>query len=381
MVHFAQLLAGILVSSVIVTAQTIDPAKPDATTPPKIDGMTLVWNDEFNKDGKPDAANWRYETGFVRNQELQWYQSDNASVKNGLLVIEGRKQQVLNPNYVSGSTDWKKNRQYAQYTSASINSSGLKTWKFGRFDIRARINTQKGSWPAIWTLGVSGEWPSNGEIDVLEFYQTGGVPGILANFAWGTTTRWEAKWDGANKPLSYFVNKDAKWVDKFHIWTMDWGRDTIRLLLDGELMNEALVKNMANPDGSNPFLQNHYILLNLAIGANGGDPSGSTFPIPYEVDYVRVYQKAVNAIPASAAVVPAKGFVFDQSSRLLCYNGNVSGGNCVVSIYSMKGMLVQKRVLQRTKSQQYSAVLNALPAGIYAVNIGDGLLVGQLLVK
>ncbi len=202
MIHFTQLMTGILLSSAIVTAQTIDPAKPDASTPPKIDGMTLVWNDEFSKDGKPDAANWRYETGFVRNQELQWYQSDNASVKNGVLVIEGRKQQVKNPNYVSGSTDWKKNRQYAQYTSSSINSSGLKTWKFGRFDIRARINTQKGSWPAIWTLGVNGEWPSNGEIDILEFYQTGGVPGILANFAWGTTTRWQAKWDGANKPLS-----------------------------------------------------------------------------------------------------------------------------------------------------------------------------------
>ncbi|NLD94842.1 MAG: family 16 glycosylhydrolase [Fibrobacter sp.] len=381
MIHFTQLMTGILLSSAIVTAQTIDPAKPDASTPPKIDGMTLVWNDEFSKDGKPDAANWRYETGFVRNQELQWYQSDNASVKNGVLVIEGRKQQVKNPNYVSGSTDWKKNRQYAQYTSSSINSSGLKTWKFGRFDIRARINTQKGSWPAIWTLGVNGEWPSNGEIDILEFYQVSGVPGILANFAWGTTTRWQAKWDGANKPLSYFVNKDPMWVDKFHVWTMDWGRDTIRLLLDGELMNEALVKDMNNPDGSNPFLQNHYILLNLALGANGGDPSGSTFPILYEVDYVRVYQKAVNAIPASTPVVPVNGVVFDQSNRLLRYNGNVSGGSCVVSIYSMNGMLVQKRALHKTKSEGYSAVLSALPAGIYAVNIGDGSFVGQLLVK
>ncbi len=381
MIHCAGILAGVIVFSGILSAQTVDPTKPDEGTPPKIDGMTLVWNDEFSKDGKPDAANWRYETGFVRNQELQWYQSDNASVKNGLLVIEGRKQQVPNPNYVSGSTDWKKNRQYAQYTSSSINSSGLKTWKFGRFDIRARINTQKGSWPAIWTLGVSGEWPSNGEIDILEFYQIGGVPGILANFAWGTTTRWEAKWDGANKPLSYFVNKDAKWVDKFHIWTMDWGRDTIRLLLDGELMNEALVKNMANPDGSNPFLQNHYLLLNLALGANGGDPSGSTFPILYEVDYVRVYQKTVSAIPGCAAAIPAKGITFDQSSRMLLFNGNVSGGTSVASIYSMNGILVQRKVLRKTNSQRYGTVLAVLPAGVYAVNIGDGLFVDQLLVK
>jgi beta-glucanase (GH16 family) len=381
MVHFARILIGVIVSSVVVAAQTVDSTKPDANTPPKIDGMTLVWNDEFNKDGKPDAANWRYETGFVRNQELQWYQSDNASVINGLLVIEGRKQQVKNPNYVSGSTDWKKNRQYAQYTSSSINSSGLKTWKFGRFDIRARINAQKGSWPAIWTLGASGEWPSNGEIDILEFYQIGGVPSILANFAWGTTTRWEAKWDGANKPLSYFVNKDAKWTDKFHVWTMDWGKDTIRLLLDGELMNETLVKNTVNPDGSNPFLQNHYILLNLALGANGGDPSGSTFPMLYEVDYVRVYQKAASAIQTNSTVVTKKSYTFDQSKRMLYYTGIISDENRTVSIYNMDGTLVQQCVLQKTLSNKYCAIIGALPPGMYAVKTGHRLFVDKMVVK
>lgn len=381
MILIERILAGVVVTSVILVAQTIDPTKPDVSTPPRIDGMTLVWNDEFNKDGKPDAANWRYETGFVRNQELQWYQSDNASVKNGLLVIEGRKQQVINPNYVSGSTDWKKNRQYAQYTSSSINSSGLRSWKFGRFDIRARINTQKGSWPAIWTLGVSGEWPSNGEIDIMEFYQISGVSSILANFAWGTTTRWEAKWDGSNKPLSYFTNKDTRWGDKFHVWTMDWNKDTIRLLLDGELMNETLVKNTVNPDGSNPFLQNHYILLNLALGANGGDPLGSTFPMLYEVDYVRVYQKAAGVIKNNAAMVTSKNVAFDQSKRMLYYNGVTAGNNCSVSIYNVGGALVRKKMLQKTQSNRYYAITGALQAGIYAVNIGPGLFVDKIIVK
>jgi len=343
--------------------------------------MTLVWSDEFNEDGKPDAAHWRYETGFVRNQELQWYQTDNASVKNGLLVIEGRKQQVLNPNYVSGSTEWKKNRLYSQYTSSSINSSGLKTWKFGRFEIRARINTQKGSWPAIWTLGVNGEWPSNGEIDIMEFYQIGGVPSILANFAWGTTTRWEAKWDGANKPLSYFMNKDARWADKFHVWTMDWGKDTIRLLLDGELMNETLVKNSVNPDGSNPFLQNHYILLNLALGANGGDPSTSTFPILYEVDYVRVYQKATSALVNAAAIVTAKNVVVDQSKNMLYYNGIINDDNCLMSIYRMDGVLVRKNVMQKMSPNKSCALTGTLLPGIYAVKIGHGLFVDKIVIK
>ncbi|MGE5406639.1 MAG: hypothetical protein ACM3NR_02910, partial [Methanosarcina sp.] len=74
------------------------------------------------------------------------------------------------------------------------------------------------------------------------------------------------------------------------IWMMDWNKDSISLFLDGKLLNSTLVSQTVNPDGFNPFLQPHYLLLNLAIGGAGGDPSRSPFPIRYEVDYVRVYQ-------------------------------------------------------------------------------------------
>ena len=68
-------------------AQKADPYKPDNCSHAVLTGMTLVWNDEFNSDGKPDPSNWRYETGFVRNQELQWYQKENANCKGGVLKI------------------------------------------------------------------------------------------------------------------------------------------------------------------------------------------------------------------------------------------------------------------------------------------------------
>jgi beta-glucanase (GH16 family) len=84
---------------------------------------------------------------------------------------------------------------------------------------------------------------------------------------------------------------DTNWIKKFHIWRMDWDNVSIRLFLDDQLLNEVLLSETVNPDGFNPFLQPHFILLNLAIGANGGDPSKSAFPIKYEVDWVRVYQK------------------------------------------------------------------------------------------
>jgi beta-glucanase (GH16 family) len=284
------LSASIISFTYFLPGQKPDPYRPDFNSPSTVAGMNLVWNEEFNEEGKPHPSSWRYEIGYVRNQELQWYQPDNANCINGVLIIEGRREKVSNPDFVSGGSDWKKGREFAEYTSACIKTRGLKQWQFGSFEIRARIDTACGSWPAIWTLGISGGWPSGGEIDIMEFYRREGVPIILANFAWGTEKRGVAKWDDLKKPLSDFIASDPDWTKKFHIWRMDWAKDTIKLYLDDLLLNDMAVSECVNPDGFNPFLQPHYLLLNLAIGANGGDPSKSRFPIKYEVDWIRVYQ-------------------------------------------------------------------------------------------
>ena len=249
-------------------------------------GYKLVWSDEFDVDGRPSSANWKYEQGFVRNEEAQWYQPDNATVSGGVLIIEARREQKANPNYMAGSTDWKRNRQYAEYTSTSMITSGLHSWQFGRFEMRGRIDTRSGMWPAWWTLGNSGEWPSNGEIDIMEFYRGN----VLANVACGTSTRYQAKWDSVSKPISSF--NDAQWSSKFHVWRMDWDDTKIDLYLDDVLMNTSNLADMLNPNGMSPFRQPDYMILNLAIGGqNGGDPANTAFPARFEVDYVRVFQK------------------------------------------------------------------------------------------
>jgi beta-glucanase (GH16 family) len=154
--------------------------------------------------------------------------------------------------------------------------------------MRGRIDTRPGLWPAFWTLGVSGEWPGGGEIDIMEYY--GGT--LLANAAWGTERRWVPRWDSARKPISAF--NDPDWPGKFHVWQMDWGERVINLSVDGLLLNTIDLSETVNKDkeGRNPFRQPHYILLNLAIGGtNGGDPSKTEFPARFEVEYVRVYQR------------------------------------------------------------------------------------------
>lgn len=278
------------------TLDVFDQLNPDSSEPKEIAGWNLVWNEEFNYTGQPDPKVWQHEIGFKRNEEHQWYQPGNAWCNNGVLTITGKTERRKNPDYEAGSDDWRKNREYIEYTSSSINTRGKKDFQYGKFEIRAKIPTAGGAWPAIWTLGNSMEWPSNGEIDIMEYYRIKEVPHILANTAWGTDRRYNAKWDSAAIPFTRFTAKDPYWADKFHIWRMDWDEEAIRLYLDDELLNETLLsetKNGSLGEYKNPFMQPHYILLNLAIGGiNGGIIDDKAYPIYYEVDYVRVYQKS-----------------------------------------------------------------------------------------
>ncbi len=258
------------------------------------DGLRLVWSDEFEEDGVPNPANWKYEQGFVRNNELQWYQADNAYCRKGLLVIEARKEDKANPMYRAGSGDWRRERARIAYSSSCLITQGLQEWPAGGYyEVRARLNVASGAWPAIWLLGTQKEWPDNGEIDMLEYYQIDGKPHILANAAWGTPRRFTPAWDSAKIPFEHFLANDPNWVSRFHVWAMDWNEDFMRIYLDGELLNEIDLKQTVNADGSNPFVgdKSFYFLLNLAVGSNGGEPDEAAFPMKYEVDYVRVYQK------------------------------------------------------------------------------------------
>jgi beta-glucanase (GH16 family) len=246
----------------------------------------LVWHDEFDANGPPNPANWNFERGFVRNHEAQWYQPENAFCTNGLLVIEARREHKPNPNFVTNSTDWRTSRAWIDYTSASITSRKLQEFKYGKFEMRARIDTRPGSWPAFWTLGATPRigWPAGGEVDIMEFY-TGNV---LANF--GFSLDHKTKWLANKKPVRE-VGGEA-WSKSFHIWTMEWDAQKIDLLLDGKLMNHLDLAEADKADRGNPFHRPVYLILNQAIGGDcGGDPAQTKFPVRFEVDWVHVYQR------------------------------------------------------------------------------------------
>jgi len=268
-------------------APTPPPVVAPATAGATSDGYRLVWSDDFSTDGPLNPRDWTYENGFVRNEELQWYQPQNARCENGLLVIAAQRESVPNPRYQPGATGWQRSRPSAAYTSASVTTRGLHAWLYGRFEMRARIDTRAGLWPAFWTLGVAGAWPACGEVDIMEYYRQM----VLANVAWAFPQR-TTKWHTVRTPLISF--HDPAWSDKFHVWRMDWDVNFLRLYVDGQLLNETNLKDTVNagPAGTNPFHQPHYLILNLAIGGqSGGDPAATSFPAKFEIDYVRVYQK------------------------------------------------------------------------------------------
>ncbi|MEL5894810.1 glycoside hydrolase family 16 protein [Bacteroides sp. GD17] len=256
----------------------------------------LVWSDEFNQEGRLDDATWNYENGYARNEEDQWYQPDNASCKGGSLIIEARKEHRKNPLYEAGSRDWRKKREFVEYSSSSVTTAGKFEFLYGRLEVRARIPVAGGAWPAIWLLGRGLPWPSCGEIDVMEYYRIGGVPHILANACWGGDQGYNAVWNSKKIPFTHFTDRDPHWVDKFHTWRMDWDETAIKIYLDDELLNDIPLSKTVNGssagEGTNPFHKPQYILLNLAIGGiNGGKIDDKAMPMKYEVDYVRVYQK------------------------------------------------------------------------------------------
>lgn len=273
----------LLVTGLLCTVSSISQGPATKDDP----AYKLIWSDEFNNNGMPDTAKWRFESGFARNNEAQWYQQENAVCQEGYLVITGKKENRPNPNFIEGSTNWKTNRKNIRFTSASAVMKKEHAFQYGKVQVRAKIDAQPGLWPAIWTLGVSGEWPSNGEVDIMEYYKDS----ILANFAFAAQKRYNAIWDVAKVSVDSLGGKN--WADQFHVWTLLWDENQMQIFVDDLLLNTInLNKTINKSDGQNPFRQPHYILLNLAMGGNrGGSLENTKLPSKYLIDYVRVYQK------------------------------------------------------------------------------------------
>ena len=181
------------------------------------------------------------------------------------------------------------------YTSGRISTQNLKTFTYGRFEVRAKVPNGQGYLPAFWLMAndenVYGQWPRCGEIDCME------VMGQDTNKLYGTIHYGNPH---AESQGTYTIKDGEKsFSDDFHTFTCDWEPGKITWYVDGIKYHEesnwhSTTEGQGTLTYPAPFDQPFYIILNLAVGGSWvGNPNEETSFVnnPFVVDYVRVYQK------------------------------------------------------------------------------------------
>tara|TARA_X000001036_G_scaffold413840_1_gene428500 strand:- start:1761 stop:2642 length:882 start_codon:yes stop_codon:yes gene_type:complete len=248
-----------------------------------IEGWNLVWQDEFNRDSL-DLTKWSPETGGHGwgNNELQYYtdSDSNSYVENGNLVL---KAEVV-PQGIGSS----KGLRY--YSSARLRTYGKGDWKYGRIEVKAKVASGQGIWPAIWMLPTDwlfGGWPSSGEIDIMEHvgYDLGVVHGSVH------TEAYNHKINTQKSSARKISNVDTE----FHVYSIIWDKDKISFFID-DIQYFLFENDQQGNYKTWPFDQRFHLLINIAVGGDWpGNPDNSTnFPRSMLIDYVRVYEKSIN---------------------------------------------------------------------------------------
>ena len=253
----------------------------------------LAWSDEFNYEGQPDSDIWRYEEGFIRNGEVGYFTDrlKNVRVEDGLLVIEAHKETYKNEAYKAGSTDWREEREFADYTAGSITTRGKKTFKYGRFEVRAKMPYGQGSHVGIWFLGTNVNeigWPGCGEVGIMEY--VGREPNTIHYYTHYADLADPTKIDSTavGKPL--VMNP----YDNFHIYAIEWNEKEIKYFIDNTQV-ATFNLDIAGTGSDNPFRKEQVLYLTDSLGGWGWGVDGSVLPQKFEIDYVRVYRER-NAI-------------------------------------------------------------------------------------
>ncbi len=233
-----------------------------------------TWADEFDYNGSPDAGKWDYDIGGSGwgNNEKQYYTNapDNVLVGNGLLTLTAKKENF------SGMA----------YTSTRLVTRNKLDVLYGRFEIKAKLPSGRGTWPAIWMLPTDrayGDWPKSGEIDIMEHV---GYDQNRVHFSIHSESYYHKI--GTQKSATRVIS-DASTA--FHFYRVDWTPYAVRGYFDNNLVFEFV--NDGKGYQTWPFDKRFHLLINIAVGGDWGGAQGiddSIFPQKFEIDYVRYFK-------------------------------------------------------------------------------------------
>ena len=295
---------------------SVDPQQP-------VQDWVMVWNDEF--DGASiDLTKWTHEIDCSGggNQELQCYtdSAENSFVADGMLNIVAKTAP-------EGSQK--------PYTSARLNTKDHMDWKYGRFEMRAKLPSGQGSWPAFWMLPtdeVYGGWPRSGEIDIIESVnlKAGTSEGGSEAHVYGTLHYGKVWPNNSSSGQAYLLPDAVNPADDFHTYAIEWQEGEIRWYVDDYLYATQMASELRyQADGqaiglkhkgwfsenfnivtgeletqwsSAPYDQQFHLLLNYAVGGSwpsavnetGVDAAVFADGQTFAIDYVRVYECSLN---------------------------------------------------------------------------------------
>jgi beta-glucanase (GH16 family) len=273
-----------LLSCQSVSASSSSSSTSSAFSDPMVpEGYHLAWSDEFDGD-KVDPDYWTpllgNGSGGWGNNELEYYQSANATVNGGVLTLEAKKEDV-------GSF---------HYTSARLVTARKESTTYGFIEARISLPAQNAMWPAFWMLPENGSWPTSGEIDIME--NKGSSP-------WTTSGALHYA-NGGGHTYQYsshtFSQRNGEEnITGWHVYAIEWSEEAISWYVDG-VSFLTVEKRVWHPEGgtvytkddSAPFNQPFHILLNLAVGGNFDSahttPDADFTSAEMKVDYVRVFE-------------------------------------------------------------------------------------------
>lgn len=248
-------------------------------------GMKLIFQEEF--DGEElDEEKWRLRTepeNGTHHYKNDVGEGENLWIKDGNLHIQA-KPYTDSDSYST--------------TSAAISTEGKFFFRYGRIEVRAKIPTETGMWPAIWMMPEKAEfgWPLAGEIDIMELISD------EPNKVWSTLHTGIYQTDYYRTYGETLTINQGTLFDDFHVFSLEWESDRMAFYIDDELIGEfndweSYVEEKGEVVKRNfpyPFNRNFYLILNLATGGWSKDVSDATRygeRTTMLVDYVRVYQK------------------------------------------------------------------------------------------
>lgn len=329
------------------------PAPPE---PPIYDN--LVWSDEFDVDGPIDSEKWFHQTklpqgGSWYNGEIQHYtdRTENSYVEDGVLKIVAKKETFTDQGYTK------------QYTSARLNSKYAFT--YGKVEIRAKLPTGVGTWPAIWMLGknISEDgaywdnegfgttpWPACGEIDIMEH--------------WGKDQNNVTSATHTPSSFGNTINKGSRYIETastaFHIYTLEWTPDKLVFSID-DVVHLTYEPNDKNAD-TWPFDAEQYMLLNIAIEPQieSSFTSGTM-----EIDYIRIYKEGTAPVLSTTEKISNRAYPVPFTNQLTIQLADVTNQKSTLRIYSNDGKLIRSDKIEIANNQIFVNDLEGLQDGLY----------------